>query len=117
FSVAMMFWKTAFMFVGRVVGLYVAMIFSPFAFLSRGNVPLVGKIGTLSYTSWWKDLSNYAVLAPIFVFFLYIINSFLNVQFFNKVGLDQNGVGFFGSVMHVLIPMLIIYGLVTQAVG
>lgn len=114
FSVAMMFWKTAFIFVGRVIGLYVAMIFSPFAFLSRGNVPLVGKITALNYSSWWKDLTQYALLAPIFIFFLYIINAFLNVEFFNKLALDQNGQTFFGSVMMVLIPMLIIYGLVTQ---
>lgn len=117
FAVAMMFWKTAFMFVGRVIGLYVAMIFSPFAFLSRGSIPLVSKIDGISYASWWKDLTQYALLAPIFVFFLYIINSFLNVEFFNKIGLDQNAEGFFGKVMYVMIPMLIIYGLVTKAVG
>lgn len=117
FAVAMMFWKTAFMFVGRVVGLYVAMIFSPFAFLSRGDVPLVGKIPTLNHSAWWNDLVNYSLLAPIFVFFLYIINAFLNVEFFTKVGLDQNGQGFFGSVMYVVIPMLIIYGLISQGVA
>jgi hypothetical protein len=116
FSMAMMFWKTAFMFVGRVIGLYVAMIFSPFAFLSRGNVPLVNKIGSMNFSSWWGNLSKYALLAPIFIFFLYIINAFLNVEFFTKVGLDQNGQGFFGSVMYVVIPMLIIYGLVSRGV-
>ncbi len=116
FSVAVMFWKTAFIFVGRVVGLYVAMIFSPFAFLSRGGLPLVSKIPSLKFDSWWGDLYKYALVAPIFVFFLYIINAFLNVEFFQKVGLDQNGQGFFGSVMYVLIPMLIIYTLVTKGV-
>ncbi len=116
FSMAMMFWKTAFMFIGRVIGLYVAMIFSPFAFLSRGNIPLVNKIGSLNFSSWWGNLSKYALLAPIFIFFLYIINAFLNVEFFTKVGLDQNGQGFFGSVMYVVIPMLIIYGLVSRGV-
>lgn len=117
FAVAMMFWKTAFMFVGRVVGLYVAMIFSPFAFLSRGGVPLVSKLPSLNYSAWWNDLVNYSLLAPVFVFFLYIINAFLNVEFFTKVGLDQNGQGFFGSVMYVVIPMLIIYGLISQGVA
>ncbi len=116
FGVAIMFWKTAFLFIGRVIGLYVAMIFSPFAFLSRGGVPLVSRLPALNFGSWWKDLSQYALLAPIFVFFLYIINSFLNVEFFTKVGLEQNGQGFFGSVMYVMIPMLIIYGLVTRGV-
>ena len=43
-SVGVMFWKTAFLFVGRVVGFYVAMIFSPLAFFSRGNIPLVSKL-------------------------------------------------------------------------
>jgi hypothetical protein len=122
FFMAMMFWKTAFMFVGRVIGLYVAMIFSPFAFLSRGNIPLVNKVGSLSFSSWWGNLSKYALLAPIFVFFLYIINAFLNVEFFTKIGLDQQTSGltgtssFFVSVMYVVIPMLIIYGLVSWGV-
>ena len=117
FGVAMMFWKTAFIFVGRVIGLYVAMIFSPFAFLSHGNIPLASKIEGINFGSWWGELFKYALLAPIFVFFLFILNSFLNVEFFTKVGLNQNGQGFFGSVMYVMIPMLIIYGLLNKAVG
>ncbi|MEK7228022.1 MAG: hypothetical protein AAB681_01545, partial [Patescibacteria group bacterium] len=111
FGTAMMFWKTAFMFLGRVIGLYVAMIFSPFAFLSRNNVPLVSKIEGISYSSWWKDLTNYALLAPIFVFFLYIINAFLQVDFINGLGLAQNTSNFFEAALYVVIPMLIIYGL------
>ncbi|MCC7436717.1 hypothetical protein IT402_02500 [Candidatus Nomurabacteria bacterium] len=117
FGTAMMFWKTAFMFVGRVIGLYVAMIFSPFAFLSRGNVPLVSKIPTLNYGSWWKDLTNYALLAPIFVFFLYIISAFLKADFINGLGLNQNTSNFFEAALYVVIPMLIIYGLISQGVG
>lgn len=117
FGTAMMFWKTAFMFVGRVIGLYVAMIFSPFAFLSRGNIPLVGGIPGINYSSWLKDLTNYAILAPIFVFFLYIIHSFLQVDFINGLGLQQNTSNFFEAALYVVVPMLIIYGLISKGVG
>lgn len=117
FGTALMFWKTAFMFVGRVIGLYVAMIFSPFAFLSRGNIPLVGGIPGINYSSWMKDLTNYALLAPIFVFFLYIIHSFLQVDFINGLGLEQNTSNFFEAALYVVVPMLIIYGLISKGVG
>lgn len=117
FGTAMMFWKTAFMFVGRVIGLYVAMIFSPFAFLSRDKVPLVGNIPGINYSSWMKDLINYTLLAPIFVFFLYIINAFLKADFIQGLGLQQNTSNFFEAALYVVIPMLIIYGLISRGVG
>lgn len=117
FGTGMMFWKTAFMFVGRVIGLYVAMIFSPFAFLSRGGVPIVSSVPSISYSSWLKDLTGYALLAPIFVFFLYIIGAFLQLNFLEDLGLSQSGTNFFETVMLVAIPMLLIYGLIDQGVG
>lgn len=114
-GVAMMFWKTAFIFVGRVIGIYVSMIFSPFAFLTRGNIPLLGSL-PISWSKWWGELTNYAVVAPIFLFFLYIINAFLGVKFFSELGIAEAD-GLFGTIMYILIPMLIIYGLMTKAAG
>ncbi len=117
FGMAMMFWKTAFMFLGRVIGLYVAMIFAPFAFLTKGNMPVVGGISKeLSWSSWLKDLTNYALLAPIFVFFLYVIYSFLQSDFL-KVFLQKDDTGnFFTTVIHICVPMLIVYFLIDKGV-
>jgi hypothetical protein len=118
FAIAMMFWKTAFFFLGRVIGLYMAMIFAPFAFLSYGNVPLVNKIKKLSWQNWSGDLVKYATLAPIFVFFLYVIYSFIDTDFmkFGQVTGATSAMSFFETVVYIAIPMLIVYFMVNQGV-
>ena len=113
FGIAMMFWKVAFLFLGRVIGLYIAMIFAPFAFLTQGNMPLVSGIKELSWSKWLDDLTNYALLAPIFVFFLYIIYSFLESDFLKVFHKDVTG-SFFETVIFIAIPMLIVYFMVKQ---
>jgi hypothetical protein len=115
FAIAMMFWKTAFFFLGRVIGLYIAMIFSPFAFLARDGVPIVGSIKKLSWNTWLGDLIKYATLAPIFVFFLYVIYSFLETDFL-KVYQEKIGTNFFETVVYIAIPMLIVYFMINQGV-
>lgn len=113
-SIGMMFWKVAFMFLGRIIGLYVAMIFAPFAFLSRGDMPLVGKIKDLSWNKWVNDLSNYAVLAPIFVFFLYIIFTFMQSGFGNVFTAINKNSTFFENVLSITIPLLIVFFLLKK---
>lgn len=115
-AVAMMFWKTAFFFLGRVIGLYIAMIFAPFAVLTRGNMPLVGGIKDLSWDNWLKDLTNYAMLAPIFVFFLYVIYSFLDTDFLKISFGDLNNASFMTMVISITVPMLIVYFMIQQGV-
>lgn len=114
-GMAKMFFGVMFMFVGRVVGLYMSMIFSPFAVLTRGNMPIVSKIKELSWGSWLEDLTNYALLAPIFIFFLYIIYAFINSDMLSIVGLKEDG-GFMNTVIAICIPMIIVYMLVGQGV-
>ncbi len=114
-GMAKMFFGVMFMFVGRVVGLYMSMIFSPFAVLTRGNMPLVGGIKELSWDNWLKDLTNYALLAPIFVFFLYIIYAFINSDMLSILNLKESD-SFMSTVISVVIPMIIIYMLVSQGV-
>jgi hypothetical protein len=116
FGIAMMFWKTAFFFLGRVIGLYIAMIFAPFAVLSRSNMPIVSGVKKLSWSTWSEDLIKYAMLAPVFVFFLYIIYSFLDTNFL-KVTKESIGTGsFFLNVLSVAIPMLIVYYMIREGV-
>ncbi len=116
-AVAMMFWGVAFMFLGRVIGLYVTMIFSPLAVLTRGNLPLIGKIPKLSWSDWSKELTSYAMLAPIFIFFLYIIYAFLQTDFMEAFGVTKGDRSFFENVLYIAIPMLIIYQLIKTGVG
>ena len=113
--IAIMFFKVSFLFIGRVVGLYICMIFSPFAFLSRG-IPAFGKIQRFKWDDWLKELSSYAMMAPIFIFFLYIIYTFLSSNFVQQIGVQAlASSGFFQTVMSIGIPMLIIYFLLRAA--
>lgn len=115
-GMAKMFFGVMFMFVGRVVGLYMSMIFSPFAVLTRGNMPLVSNIKELSWSKWISDTTNYALLAPIFVFFLYIIYAFINSDMLSIVNLKEGEI-FMSTVISVVVPMIIIYMLIQQGVS
>ncbi|HTH93571.1 MAG TPA: hypothetical protein VL576_03785 [Candidatus Paceibacterota bacterium] len=113
--VGIMFFKVSFLFLGRVVGLYICMIFSPFAFLSR-DMPLFGGVARLRWGDWLKELTNYAMLAPVFVFFLYIIYILLTSNFAQQMGVSAlSSGGFFEITLSIVIPMLIIFGLMTAA--
>ncbi len=111
-----MFFNVTFMFLGRVIGLYMAMIFSPFAFLTRGGMPLF-KIDGYTWDSWTKDLFQYAALAPVFTFFLYIVYSFLNTDIVKQIGVEDTTGGFFGTVLSIIIPMLFIYLIISKGVS
>ncbi len=115
--VAIMFFKVAFLFVGRVVGLYICMIFSPFAFLSR-DIPMLGGIERLRWGDWVKELTNYALLAPIFIFFLYIIYILLSSNFAQEIGktiLSPGPTNVFELIISTAVPMAIIYFLLQAA--
>ena len=95
------------------------MIFAPFAVLTFGNMPIVSNIKELSWDNWLKDLTNYALLAPIFVFFLYIIFSFIGTGsgFFEIKNADINNSDFFQNVISITVPLLIIYFMIKQGVS
>jgi hypothetical protein len=114
-AIAIMFFKVTFLFLGRVVGLYVCMIFSPFAFLSK-DLPMFGKIARLKWADWIGELTSYAMLAPVFIFFLYLIYTLLSSNFVQEIGIANNAAGgFFDSVLTIAIPLLIIYFLLQAA--
>lgn len=111
--IGVMFYKVAFLFIGRVIGLYICMIFAPFAFLSR-DIPMFKSIKTLRWSDWTSELTNYAILAPFFVFFLYVIYTFLSSNFIQQIGFKDSG-GFIATALSVIIPMFIVYELIKAA--
>lgn len=113
-GVTVMFFKVTFLFVGRVVGLYICMIFSPFAFLSR-DIPLLGGIARLRWSDWLKEVTSYAMMAPVFIFFLYIIFTFLSSDFAKQIGYEDPSGNFFALALGVIIPMVIIFFLIGAA--
>ncbi len=113
FTTGLLFFRIAFIFLGRVVGLYVAMIFSPFAFLSR-NIPFAKGIAAIGWAAWLKNMTQYMIIGPLFIFFLYIIHKLLSSSFYQE-NVVVPGAGFISTVIQVCIPMLIIYTLLLEA--
>lgn len=72
-TAAWAFFLISWTFVGRIVGLWLAMIVSPLAFLSR-VVPMVGQMGgNFTMGAWFNNLLSLSFLAPIFIFLIYLL--------------------------------------------
>ncbi|MCE9549390.1 hypothetical protein K8Q98_03285 [Candidatus Nomurabacteria bacterium] len=63
---------SGFSFIGRLIELWILIIFSPFAFMSS-SLPILSHIENLGWDSWLKRLLKVSFMAPIFMFFLYFI--------------------------------------------
>lgn len=115
------FFSIAFIFVGRVVGLWILMIFAPLAFASY-TIPDF-KIPKIGHGEWWNDLIKLSFMAPVFLFFLYLIVSFGDVfelEIYGEKG-EVFQAGSDGNVdniktyLSVIIPFGLIYMLLKQA--
>jgi hypothetical protein len=115
-ATAFIFFSVALMFVARVISLWLAMIFAPLAFISY-TLPF--KIPTFGYQEWWSNLIKNAFLAPIFIFFLYIIVMFAG--FLDKIGEytpnpgASSGEKTMQIMMSIAIPFAILYGMLKTA--
>lgn len=119
---AIMLWvflATALMFVARVAGLYISMIFAPIAFASY-TVPF--DIPGLGHKEWWSNLLKQSFLAPIFIFFLYVILLFRDAfkTIFGDVksatdGISLTDAGHINGLLKVIIPFAIVTVLLLRA--
>lgn len=72
------FVSMALYFVGRIVGIYFAMIFSPIAFASLA-FPKGSSIGFIGFGSWISNLVKSSFMPAIFLFFMYLTIKFLSI--------------------------------------
>jgi len=104
------FLSVGLIFVARVIGLWFAMIFAPIAFFSY-TVPSLANNKIFGIHHWIEELLKMAFLAPIFIFFLYLILQFLEGLNFINQG-DQTGVKW---VIAIVVPFIFIMVLLQQA--
>ncbi len=95
------FFSIAMLFVGRVIGLWFSIIASPLAFLS---IAFPGGKGwrRVGWDAWLNDLWKTAFLAPVFLFFIYLIILFLNTGFLASA--MSGGTGMIDVLIGLLIP-------------
>jgi hypothetical protein len=109
------FLSVALLFVTRVVALWLSMIFSPIAFISY-TVPF--EMPGFGHKEWWSDLLKNSFLAPIFIFFLYVIALFgtalKNIPY-DVSSTDPNIGGYLDKAMKTIIPFVIIFILLQMA--
>lgn len=99
------FFIIAFLFIGRIVALWVAMIFAPIAFLSFA-LPI--KIPQMGHEEWLQSLVGAVFFAPIFLFLLYLIMTFLGAKPLTSVNYS-GGTG--DILIGIIVPFMIIMGL------
>lgn len=105
------FFSVAFLFIGRVISLWLAMILSPLAFFSY-MVPELKKQPSFGWTKWWDETISSAFVAPLFIFFMYIIIKFLETDL---VFISQEGKTGLQLVIAVCVPFIFIMVLLLRA--
>lgn len=79
------FVSIALIFIARVIGLWLAMIFAPLAFLTYIIPSMASGVKMVGWKDWWSNLIGLSFLAPIFMFMLYLIILFLGGETFGEL--------------------------------
>ncbi len=108
------FFVASFSFVGRLIELWILIIFAPFAFISS-IIPKMSGMEYLGWDAWLHRLIKTAFMAPIFMFFLYLIAKLASAGIFNETIKQTAESGFIGTILSVIIPALVIMALLLKA--
>jgi hypothetical protein len=114
-TAAWIFFKVGFMMLGRIIGLWMSMILAPLAFISKLVPGASTHVKAFSFEKWSKDLISYALLAPVFLFFVYLIILFINSHFLD--GFLKNAANYSGFEMLIVLSLsfIMIIGLLKMA--
>ena len=105
------FLTSSLIFITRVIGLWLAMIFAPLAFFSY-TVPALQDIEMVGWKKWWPETLKMAFLAPVFIFFMYLIIKFLDTGLGLLINDDAGGLDF---ILGIFVPFIFIMILLTKA--
>ncbi|MDD3662579.1 MAG: hypothetical protein PHT84_01800 [Candidatus Pacebacteria bacterium] len=106
------FLSAALVFVARVIGLWMAMILAPLAFFSY-TVPKLQEVDTIGWKKWWPETLKLAFLAPVFMFFIYIIIRFLSIA--GEIIGDADSKQNLEWILAVIVPFIFIIVLFNKA--
>lgn len=101
------------LFAARVIGLWFMMIFSPLAFVSIAFPWGKGVLGRFSFYDWLKETVSLSFMAPVFLFFLFLLIMFLQIVYTSSVPVaDRSSIQQFLSI---IIPFVSIILILTMA--
>ncbi len=112
-TLALTFLSVFLLFAARVIGLWFMMIFSPLAFLSIA-MPSVGKyFGQFGWSEWLGQTMKLSLMAPIFMFFLFLLVMFLEMIYTSQIpSPDQTSVQ---QIMAVVVPFIAVITIIRMA--
>lgn len=111
------FFTASISFIGRLIELWILIIFSPFAFMSSA-LPVLSSIESIGWDSWLKKLLSVSFMAPIFMFFLYLIFMIIQSGGIKDILSSANSNGESGLIailLGMLIPAMILLALLLKA--
>lgn len=109
FFLCYIFFSIAILLLGRTMGLVMALIISPLAFVSFA-IPSLEDKPYIGFSDWFSQFIGLAATAPIFIFFLYLVISSLKIGFAS--GSDA---GFFATALFIMIKLSFTVGLLQIA--
>lgn len=109
------FFQVGFMMLGRIIGLWMAMILAPLAFVMQLVPGAAAYLPNFSFAKWMKDMVQYALLAPVFLFFVYLIMVFINSHFLDGFLVNASNYGSFEMIIIVSLSFIFIIGLLKVA--
>ena len=99
-------------FIGRLVTLWLSIIFAPFAFVSY-IIPAAQHIKSIGWTDWWKQLTTAAFAAPIYFFFLFLIS--LMIKAGSPKAISYTAYGSIGVLVIISISFMFLITMLLQA--
>lgn len=111
---AWMFFKTSFYFIGRILSLWFAMIFSPAAFTTKilHETEHTAKFG---WADWLKNILSASFGAPMFMFFIYLIIRFIGSGFLDGLIDGKDSLDFTGFLIIIILQFMFLIGLIRAA--
>lgn len=95
-------------FLARMIELWILVIFSPFAFMSN-TIPLLSGGGYIGWDAWIKRLLKLSFMAPVFMFFLYLIFTIIQSNIFaSLIDRPYAQQGWMEAIILMVIPALVI---------
>ena len=110
------FFVVGLLFIGRIIGLWMAMILSPLAFMSLA-VPnyMEFLFSEYKFSSWAEKVAKLSFSAPVFLFFMYVILSFLNQGFLEQAINVTSNMTTIEKFISIIVPFVIIMMLILKA--
>lgn len=103
------FLSVSFLFLGRTIGLWFSAILSGLAFATL-TIPKLTKQKYFGFDNWLSSLLSASFMAPVFLFFLYLAVTFMNIG----IGVAK-GTDLVTRIIAIIIPMIFIVILIKTA--